>query len=82
MDNIFNNSQLETILLIAIRLPTMGINYVSQETGINLNTLYKWTSGGSHISGKNADIILNWLRNYRPDALEAAIILHKRGVQK
>ena len=45
MENIFNHSQLEQILLIAARLPTMGINYVAQETGINLNSLYAWSSG-------------------------------------
>ena len=29
MKNIFNHSQLEQILLIAARLPTMGLKYVS-----------------------------------------------------
>lgn len=29
MDSIFSNSQLEQILLIAARLPTMGLKYVS-----------------------------------------------------
>ena len=81
MDNIYNNSQIEKILQIAARLPTMGINYVAAETGINLNTLYRQTSEEGHISAKNADIILNWLRDCRPDALEAAVILYERGVQ-
>lgn len=29
MDILFNNSELEKILLIAARLPTMGLKYVS-----------------------------------------------------
>ena len=81
MENIYNHSQLEQILLIAARLPTMGLKYVSQETGININTLYHWSCGKRHISAANADIILNWLRDCRPDALEAAVILYERGVQ-
>ncbi len=81
MENIFNHSQLEQILLIAARLPTMGINYVAQETGINLNSLYAWSSGRQHISAKNADVMVNWLRDCRPDALDAAIILYQRGGQ-
>ena len=80
MKNIYDNSQIEKILQIAARLPTMGINYVAAETGINLNTLYRQTSAEGHISAKNADIILNWLLNCRPEALDAAIILFERGV--
>lgn len=79
MDGIYNNSQIEQILLIAARLPSMGLNYVAQETGININTLYKYSNGTNHFSAKNADIMLNWLKDCRPDALEAAIILYNRS---
>jgi len=45
MTDIFNYSQLEKILLIAAKLPGVGVNYVAQETGLNLNTLYAWSCG-------------------------------------
>ena len=77
MDTIFNNEQLENVLLIAVRLPTVGIKYLSEKTGVNINTLYKWSCGNSHLSNKNADAILNYLICCRPDALEAAISLYK-----
>ena len=79
MDNFYNFKKTEGVLLIAVKLPTMGIKYVAQETGININNLYRWTSGAGHISVKNADILLNWLENRRPDALEAALILYQGG---
>ena len=41
MVSIYNNNQLEKIILLAAKLPTMGIKYISKETGINLNTLYQ-----------------------------------------
>ena len=81
MENIYNYSQLEQLLQIAARLPTIGIKYIAQETGLNINTLYKWSCGGSHISARNANIILNWLNDCRPDALQAAKILYERGFQ-
>ena len=82
MNTIFNNEQLENVLMIAARLPTVGIKYLSEKTGVNLHTLYKWSCGNSHLSAKNADTILNYLICFRPDALEAAIILLERGGQK
>lgn len=64
-----------------MRTPTMSIKYVSQETGIGQSGLYKWVSGYNRISPDNADILLNWLKDVRPDVLQAAIIIYKRGLE-
>lgn len=37
--------QIEDILLIAVKLPSMSIKYVAQETGLNAKGLYNWSSG-------------------------------------
>ena len=66
-------------MLIAAKLPTVGVKYLSEQTGVNINSLYRWSAGKGHLSANNADIILNFLICCRPDALEAAISLYKGG---
>ena len=70
--------ELEKLLLLAIKTPTMSIKYVSQETGIGLSGLYKWVRGENRISPDNADILLNWLKDVRPDVLIAAESIYKQ----
>ena len=65
--------QIEDILLIAVKLPSMSIKYVAQETGLNAKGLYNWSSGQSHLGPQRADIIIQWLNDCRPDVLPAAI---------
>ena len=74
--------ELENILLTAMKTPSMSIKYVSQETGIGKSGLYKWVNGQNHISPENADILLNWLKDVRPDILEAAICIYSKGGYK
>ena len=77
--NLITFRELENILLTAMKTPTMSIKYVSQETGIGQSGLYKWVNGYNRISPDNADTLLNWLKDVRPDVLEAAIIVYQRG---
>jgi len=70
---------LEKIILIAAKLPSVGVKYLADNTGVNINSLYHFTAGISHLSAKNKDIILNYLISCRPDALEAAITLYNGG---
>ena len=79
--NLITFRELENILLTAMKTPTMSIKYVSQETGLGASGLYKWVNGYNHISPDNADTLLNWLKDVRPDVLEAAIIIYERGVK-
>ena len=65
--------QIDDILKIAVKMPSMGIKYVSQETNINAKSLYNWSSGASGISPERADIIIEWLNKCRPDVLPAEI---------
>lgn len=69
--------ELEQILLYAIKMPTIKIKNVAAETGIGLSGLYKWSQGQNRISPDNADILLNWFKDCRPDILEAAETLYK-----
>ena len=48
-------------MLIAAKLPTVGVKYLSEQTGVNINSLYRWSAGKGHLSANNADIILNFL---------------------
>lgn len=73
--------EIEEILLYAIKMPTIKIKSVSEQTGLNLNMLYKWSRGERRIKPDNADRLLIWFRDCRPDILEAAQTLYKkRGV--
>lgn len=69
---------LEQILLYAIKMPTIKIKSVANQTGIGLNGLYKWSRGENRISPNNADILLNWFKDCRPDLLIAAETLFKQ----
>ena len=61
---------LEKILKIAIKLPSMSIKYVAQETGLNASTLYNWNSGGiKNLGPDKINIIVNFIKNKRPDIL-------------
>ena len=70
---------LENILLTAMETPTITIKQVSQETGITASCLYKWCRRENHISPQKADIILNWLKEAKPQVLEAAINIYNKG---
>ena len=70
---------LENILLTAMETPTMTIKQVSNETGITASCLYKWVRRENHISPQKADIILNWLKETKPQVLEAAINIYNKG---
>ena len=59
--------QIEDILLIAVKLPSMSIKY-------------NWSSGQSHLGPQRADIIIQWLNDCRPDVLPAAIGRYKEKV--
>lgn len=72
--------QIEDILKIAVKLPSMSIKYVAQETGLNAKGLYNWSSGASHIGPQRADIIIQWLNDCRPDVLPAAIKQYNKEV--
>ena len=72
--------QIEDILLIAVKLPSMSIKYLAQETGLNAKGLYNWSSGGSHLGPQRADIIINWLNDCRPDVIPAAIKQYNKEV--
>lgn len=70
--------ELEQILLYAIKMPTIKIKYVAEETGLGLNGLYKWSRGENRISPDNADCLLRWFKDCRPDILIAAETLYKQ----
>lgn len=64
--------EIEQILLTAIKMPTMSIKTISQETGLNARSLYNFTCGRTHLGPDKADIIIEYLRDCRPDILIAA----------
>ena len=68
---------IEQILLYAIKMPTITIKQVAQETNIGLSGLYKFSRGENHISPKNADCLLEWFKLNHPDILLAAEQLYK-----
>ena len=77
--DILTYRQLENLIKIAVRMPTLSIKQVAKETGLNLNSLYKWNSGQSGINPKRLDTILIWLMDCRPDVLEAAKTIFNNG---
>ena len=68
----YTYKEIEQILLAALKMPTITIKSISRETGLNVKSLYNWTCGRTHISPAIADIIIEFLRDCRPDVLEAA----------
>ncbi len=72
-------SQIEEILLIAAKMPSVGIKYLSQETGLNANGLYNWSSGRCHLGPRRADVIIKWFNEHRPDVLPAAICKYEQS---
>lgn len=70
---------LEQILLYAIKMPTIKIRQVAEETGLGIKNLYRFTSD-NHIGAKSADILLDWFKEFHPDLLELAIILYRKEV--
>ncbi len=71
--------ELEQILLYAIKMPTIKIKDIAAATGIGLSGLYKFSRGENGISPENADRLLIYLRDNRPDLLIAAETLFKQG---
>lgn len=67
------HKQIEEILRIAIKMPSVSIKYVSQETNINTSVLYNWSCGAKGLGVNKMDTIINWLNDCRPDVLPAAI---------
>lgn len=70
---------LENILLTAMKTPTITIKQVAEATGITPTCLYKWRRGENRISPDKADIILNWLKETKPEVLEAATTIYFKG---
>ena len=69
--------EIEQILLTAIKMPTMSVKTISRETGLKAKSLYNFTCGRTHISPNTADIIIEYLRDCRPDLLIAAISFYE-----
>lgn len=70
---------LENILLTAMKTPTITVKQVAEGTGITPTCLYKWRSGENRISPDKADIILKWLKETKPEVLEAATTIYFKG---
>lgn len=64
--------EIEKILLAALKMPTISVKTISRETGLNVRSLYNFTCGCSHLGPDTADIIIEYLRDCRPDILIAA----------
>ena len=73
---------LENILLTAMNTPTITVKQVAEETGITPTCLYKWKRGENRISPDKADAILNWLKETKPEVLEAATMIYYKGGYK
>lgn len=66
--------ELEELLKIAVKLPSMSIKYVAQETGLNPNGLYNWSSGYSHLGPERINILVKFIREKRSDILPSLYI--------
>ena len=64
--------EMEQILLTAFKMPTISVKTISQDTGLNARSLYNFTCGRTHLGPETADIIIEYLRDCRPDILIAA----------
>ena len=71
--------ELENILLTAMNTPTITVKQVAEETGIKPTCLYKWKRGENRISPDKADAILNWLKETKPEVLDAATMIYYKG---
>lgn len=69
--------EIEQILLTAIKMPTISVKTIGRETGLNVKSLYNWTCGRTHLSPATADIIIEYLRDCRPDLLIAAVSFYE-----
>jgi len=77
----YSFTELEKILLIAVKMPTITIKDLAKETGISSTSgLYKWSRGVSHLSPERADMLFKWFQESRPDLLEAAERVFNYGV--
>jgi len=66
------NAQVEGILRMDFCLDGNSIKTVSEITGINRNTLYKWTCSAMRFSPDSIDKLLVYFQEHEPERLDHA----------
>ena len=70
-------SETEAILKSAVILSQNSVKQISEASGINADTLYKWkTIEKRHLSPANADILLLYFKKNEPQTLIEAYVLN------
>ena len=68
-------TEIESILLNAVKISDNSIKTIAEATGIKVNTLYKWKTTDVHLSPSKADALLEYFRTKEPLVLLTAEIV-------
>ena len=69
-------TEIESILLLAVKISDNSVKTISDATGINASTLYKWKTTNVHLSPAKADILLRYFMESEPLTLLQAVLLY------
>lgn len=70
---IYTFTQLQSILHTAADLDGKSIKKISEQTGINLSSLYKWNSGAMRFSPENMDRLILYFMEHEHTRLDRAV---------
>lgn len=68
--------EIEEILIQATGLKGVKVKDVANETGISINTLYKWRTTDTRLSNDKIDLLITFFEDKYPYILERVIEKH------
>lgn len=69
-------TEIESILLLAVKISDNSVKTISDATGIRANTLYKWKTTKVHLSPSKADTLMLYFMESEPLTLIQAVLLY------
>ena len=70
-------TEIESILLNAVKLSENSVKTIAGATGIKASTLYKWKTTDVHLSPTKSDALLLYFLKNEPQAIIAAAVLNR-----
>jgi len=69
-------TEIESILLLAVKISDSSVKIIADATGIKASTLYKWKTTTVHLSPSKADSLLLYFTENEPFTLLQAVMLY------
>ena len=69
-------TEIESILLLAVKISDNSVKTISEATNIKASTLYKWKTTTVHLSPTKADTLLLYFMESEPFTLIQAVLLY------